>query len=299
MHKNRLYYYLPNVLVSVVLTFLAAGLTIMCLVSFMIMNPQTYTDSMYENNVDETAYEEICAYFDRQYAYTGVEADVFKSVVTKKDISSAMFAYVDSTFDYMSGKTNKLPAFEYDFTALEQSVDNDYHRWAKENETEFDEQLAKNEKQTIDSAEKVILTKLDIMMLSTINKENGYSTKIHNNYGLINKLIFGLSGAIILIIALLWLINRNHARNVFYWVSTALYSSSAILIVPAAILKFTHYYDRLAIKNEVIYSALTQSLYSITNKTLVCGIILLVCATIVMFIYVAVSKGMFKFRHMK
>lgn len=299
MKKNRLYHYLPNVLVTVLLTFIITGFAISAIVAIVVMNPQTYTDAMYENSVDEIAYEEIYAYFDRQYAYTGVEADVFKSAVTKKEISSAIFSYVDSTFDYMSGKTNKLPEFEYDFTELERSVDNDYQRWAEENEVEFDDQLAKNEKATIDSAEKVILTKLDIMMFSAINGENGFSTKIHNNYGLIKIAIIALAVAVAVVVGLLWIINRKHTNNLFYWVSTSIYSASAILIIPTLLFKLTKYFDRLAIKNEVIYSALTQSLYSVNGKILACGIIMFVLATVIMVLYVALKRGMFKFNHMK
>lgn len=299
MHKRKLYCYLPNLLISIVFAFALVAFVLVYELKTMVLDPNTYTEAMYKNSVDITAYEEIYAYFDRQAAYTGVDPDVLKSSVKQKDVSAAMFAYVDSTFEYMSGKTSKLPEFEFNFTALEENVHNDYVRWANENEVEFTDELKGYEQRTIANSEAVILNKLDIMLLSHLNGEGGISTKIRSVYGNIGNIMYGMLGICILLGAVVFFINRKHIRNAFYWVSVSFLSAGAIMIIPSAILIGTRYFDGLVLQNDAIYSALTQSLYAITNEILMGGIILAAVFAVLMFIYVALYKNMFKFRYNK
>lgn len=298
-HRRKLYSYLPNVIFTVLLSFALTAFIILYLVKTMALSPKTYTDAMYKSAVDVTAFDEINAYFERQSAYTGVNADVLKNSIAQKDVSASMFAYVDSTFEYMSGKTSKLPEFEFDFTALEENVHNDYLRWAAENNVQYTDELAGYESRTIASAKSVILNKLDIMLLSYLNKDGGISTTIRNNYSNLGKIMYGALGVCILLLAVIVLINRKHIRNLFYWTSVAFLTGGVILVLPTAILKGTRYFDSLVLANDAIYSALTQSLYAITNEVFKGGIILIVTAALLMFIHYAMLKGMFKFRYKK
>ena len=299
MRKNRLNNYVPNILISILLTFLVLIFFILCMARLLIASPQIYTNSMYKNGVDTIAYDEISDYFDMQYAYTGIKADVFKSAVTKEAVSASMFEYVDSTVQYLSGQTNKLPTFEFDYEPLEESIHNDFLKWCEENETEFDDELKENESMTIRDAKSVINTKLDVMMLSYLNGPNGISTKVHDNFGIIKLASIGISFVILLVIALLIIINRKRLRNIFYWCSTSVFSAGVLLIIPTAIIKASKYFDGLILKNDAVYNALTQSLYGVINIILISGIVMIVLAILLMFIYYAMLKDMFKFSHIK
>lgn len=299
MHKNKLYHYLPNIALTILLSFLFLIFIVLCLVKFVVINPRTYSNAMYDCGVDETAYNEINSYFDRQYAYTGVKADVFKASVKRVDVSSAMFAYVDSTFDYMRCKTDKLPDFEFDFTPLETAIHDDYVKWAENNSVAYDSVLKEKESTTISNAERLIKAKLDIMMLSVLNTSGGISTTIHNYYKYVNILIVIFAVIVAAFVFAIWFVNRKHKRNVYYWTSVSIFSAAMLLIIPTAMLSISHFYDRLAIKNDSIYNALTQSLYNITDQILICGIIMLIISAIVMFLYSAIRKNMFKVSHIK
>lgn len=297
MRGKKLHYYLPNLLLTALLTFALLGETIIILFFNVILRPDTYTDQMYKNEVDKIAFEEINDYFDKQYNYSGVSPEVFKNAVKQKDISAAIYAYVDSTFEYMSGKTGKLPEFEYDFTPLEESLHKDYEDWAKEHNKEFDDKLKAMEKKTVDNVEKYVRDRLDIMMLSSINKENGISTKIRNTVGFIRTLQWILLGVIAALVGLMLLLNRKHITYVLYWSGSAFFAGGLLLIIPTAVLKITKYFDGLVIRNQSIYKAIIYSLYSVTDKTLICGVILAVLSAVLMFLFAAYSKNMFKFRY--
>lgn len=298
-HGQRLRYYLPNVLVTLVLSFLIFGLTFVILFFNVLLKPETYTDQMYKSKVDEIAFNEIYEYFDRQYNYTGVAPDTLKNSTDHKDVSAAIYAYVDSTFDYINGKSNRLPEFEYDFKPLEKNLHKDYEDWALENNKKLDSKTEAMEQKTLKNVKEFINSKLDIMMFSTLNKENGFSTKLRNSLGKVKAAGIGVAVGVIIFIGLIWLINRKHGKYSFYWISCGCFCASMMMIIPSAILKITKYFDGLVIKNESMYNAFVKSLYSVNDKILICGIILFAISAAVMLLFVAASKNMFRFKYRK
>ena len=205
---------------------------------------------------------------------------------------------MDSTFEYMVHKSDKLPEFNYDFTAIEKSLNDDYERWAKENKTEIDDEALKNIDATLKSVKEVITNKLDILMLSLLNKQNGVSTFIRNHYDQLKMLRIISIGIVAVCIAVLVLINRKrHINNIFYWTGCSFFASGAIILAPSLYLKLSHYFDGLIMKNDAIYKSLTQSLYSIMDKTIVCGIIMIVFSLIMFIVNMGMYKGWFRFTY--
>lgn len=299
MHKRKLNNYLPNVIVTIIMSFSILGFVLINLFSVMVLNPATYTNAMNKSDVGEQAYKEVNEFFERQASYTGVDANVLKKSISKESISESIYAYVDSTFDYISGKSSSLPKFNYDFSTMETNIHDDYIRWSKKNGIEYDEKVQKYERYTIKSIESVVLNKLDIMLLSHINTDNGLSTQIRNNYKMI-KVIWIITLIISIVsFAVLYFLNLHRIRNIFYWLSIGFLTSGLILSIPALILKKTKYFDGLVLSNDAIYEALTKSLYAVTNETLIAGMILLALFVIFMFIYIALQKDLFKFKHSK
>ena len=296
MYSSRLNSYLLNVIVSVIMVFAILITVILNFFTYVLLDKTTYTDAMYENEVDTIAFEEINQYFDRQYAYTGIDAEVFKSVVDRNDISVQIFSYIDSTFEYMTCKTDRLPEFNYDFTAIEESLNADYERWAEENDTVIDEEAQKNIDMTLKSVKEVINNKLDVLMLSYLNKENGISTFVHDHYPQLKTLRIASFGVVAFCILLLVIINRKkHLNNIFYWTGSSLFASSVIILAPCAYLRFTSYFDGLILKNDAIYQSLTQSMYGILDKNIACAIVLLIVSIVLFVVNMAMYKGWFRF----
>lgn len=299
MHKRKLNNYLPNVIVTIIMSFSILAFVLVNLFSAMVLNPATYTNAMNKSDVGEQAYNEIIEFFDRQQSYTGIDAELLKKSVSKESVSESIYAYVDSTFDYIAGKSSSLPKFNYDFSTLETNVHNDYIRWAKKHGIEYDQKVQKYEKYTISSIESVVHNKLDIMLLSHINTKNGFSTKLRDSYGMV-KVIWIITFILsIASIAITYFLNFHRTRNLFYWLSIGFLSSGLMLAIPSVILKQTKYFDGLVLSNDAIYGALTKSLYAVTHETFLAGIILLALFVIFMFIYIALQNDLFKFKHSK
>lgn len=299
MHRRKLHYYLPNVLLTFLLTFAVLALAAAVWAFNVVLQSDTYTDQMYKNKVDEIAFDEINDYFDRQYNYSGVDPDVFKSAVKKKDIAASIYAYIDGTFEYMNGKNDKLPEFEYSYEPLEEALHNDYLRWCKENKKEYDNKMRNMENKTISNVEEIIDSKLDIMMLSKVNKPNGISTKVRHRVHLLNYALWGSIALTAVIVGVMALVNRKHIKYIFYWIFIACFCSGVLLIIPTAIARATKYFDGLVIHNQSVYKAFVYSLYSISDKLMITGFVLVGVGLAMLVIFIAAIKNMFDFKYRK
>ncbi|MGN1132932.1 MAG: hypothetical protein ACI4RN_00600, partial [Oscillospiraceae bacterium] len=197
------------------------------------------------------------------------------SVVKSSDVSSAINSYIDSTIDYMNNKATEKPTSIYDYTAIETALNNDYARWAKENNKTIDDIAKKNIDYTLNHIKESIDSKLDVMMFTYLN-DYGISDFIHNHYNIIKLArIISISLSAVLILLLL-LINKRHVNNGLYWIGCSSLISGIIFCIPTIYLKATNYFDGLILKNDSIYKSLTELLYNFVDRLLICGIIMVV-----------------------
>lgn len=285
MSKKKLHNYLPNLIISLPLTFVLMGLSLLLIISSVLLDPKTYTNSMHKISVEDIAFEEIMTYCDRQYGYTGVEPETLKKSISKEDVSSAVYGYVEDTFDYICGKRGELPEFEMNFELLEKNVSDDYVRWADEEGVEYTQELEDIKQNTIKNAEQAIESDLDVMLLSYINKPNGISTKIRNSVVIVKKAQIILAAAAIVLLGIMAIVNRKRIGGMLYWIGVSLFSSSMLIMVPCLILKFTKYYDGLAIGSDAVYKALTRSMYGATDSVIKFSAITLAAAAVFMILF--------------
>ncbi|MGN0634098.1 MAG: hypothetical protein ACI4JW_09555 [Oscillospiraceae bacterium] len=285
MSKKKLHNYLPNLIISLPLTFVLMGLSMLLIISSVLLDPKTYTNSMHKVGVEDIAFEEIMTYCDRQYGYTGVEPETLKKSISKEEVSSAVYGYVEDTFEYICGRRDELPEFEMSFELLEKNVSDDYVRWADEEGVEFTQELEDIKQNTIKNAEQAIESDLDVMLLSYINKPNGISTKIRNSVVIVKKAQIILAAAAIVLLGIMAAVNRKRIGGMLYWIGVSLFSSSMLIMVPCLILKFTKYYDGLAIGSDSVYKALTRSMYGATDSVIKFSAITLAAAAVFMILF--------------
>ena len=283
MYSPRLRLYLPNLIITIITVFVIMASILINFAAEFFLNKETYSNVITEQSVDKIVYEEINQYFDRQSDYTGIDSNVFKSVIKSSDISSTIISYTDATIDYMNNVTNKKPTIVYDYTAIETALNNDYARWAKENNKIIDENAKKNIDYTLSHIKDTLDAKFDVMMFTYVNNF-GISDFVHNHYDMLKIARIILTSFAAVLILILFLINRKHINCGFYWVGCSSLISGIIFCIPAIYLKASRYFDGLILKNDAIYKSLTELMYSFVNKVLIFGIILLVAGAILFLI---------------
>lgn len=286
MNNKKLYNYLPNLILSLLLTFIFLALLLLIMAETIVFNPTVFTESMHKISIEDTAFDEMQTYFEQQYAYTGVDPQTLKKSVEKQDVSAATYAYVEDTFNYIQGKNAEIPSFKISFDLLEKNVSDDYTKWAEEEGVEYTQELENIKQKTIENTEQAITSDLDVMLLSHINKPDGISTKLRLLLSAARKIRLALAGTAIILLGIMAAINRKHISGLLYWCGTFLFASSMLILVPCVILKVTKYYDGLAIHNDTVYNALSRSMYGITDNIIKFSVISLIVAILIILLFV-------------
>ncbi len=300
MHKIKLWHYVPSFIITLFLTLFILSFEAIMFLTQTVLKTKTYTDILTQNSVIDMVYNDIEEYFKKLEASTGVPAKVYMQGVDRVLISESAFSYFDQNVNYLSGKSEAIPKTAYNFTKLDESVYDYFDNYAGENNIDpKDSKYLQLRDKALEKAHSYIESNMDFLFFRYLNRGNAL-TKIHNNIKYIyiakNALIF----LIIALVLLLIRINRHHLHSVLYWISTSVFVAGLIGIIPAAILKFTNYFENIIIKTQYLRVALTSLLNTILEKYLILMEMTLFAGFVMAVVYYSILlSGRIKFKKNK
>lgn len=278
--------YIPNLLLTIILVFALIGVEGITFAKNQLMRSQPYIETVEKNDVALKSMNAIEKYFKDSENYSGIPADVYMSAITEEDIKRMIDMKINNAFDYINGSASKYDEMQFDFTKLEQSLSNYFAEFAEKNNVEIDDAYNQQLKKTIDTAESEISNFTDVYMLKMIEKTGAFS-KLNKLYGFVNPLIYISAGLTAMFIIIIIIISR---KNFLYWISSALLCSSAIALILCLYFKLSGYLDKLVIRNDYIYSAVTGMLNGTINKYIVLQTGIFAFGIILMAIYIIICK---------
>lgn len=283
MHRIKLWHYLPSFIITLFLILFIVCFEAIMFFTQTILKTKTYTDVLTQNSVIDMVYNDIEEYFKKLEANTGVPASVYMQGVDRVLISESAFAYFDQNINYLNGNSQAVPKITYNFTKLDDAVSEYFNKYAGENDIDpKDAKYLQLRDKSIEKAHSYIESDMDFLFFRYLNRSNALA-KIHDN---INYIYIARTALILLIFVLavliIW-INRHHLHNVLYWISTSIFTAGLIGIIPAAVLKFSNYFENIIIKTQYLRVAITSLLNTVLERylnlmeiTLLAGFILAV-----------------------
>ncbi len=278
--------YIPNLLLTIILVFALIGVEGITFAKNQLMRSQPYIETVEKNDVALKSMNAIEKYFKDSENYSGIPADVYMSAITEEDIKRMIDMKINNAFDYINGSASKYDEMQFDFTKLEKSLSDYFAEFAEKNNVEIDDAYNQQLKKTIDTAESEISNFTDVYMLKMIEKTGAFS-KLNKLYGFVNPLIYISAGLTAMFIIIIIIISR---KNFLYWISSALLCSSAIALILCLYFKLSGYLDKLVIRNDYIYSAVTGMLNGTINKYIVLQTGIFAFGIILMAIYIIICK---------
>lgn len=278
--------YIPNLLLTIILVFALIGAEGIMFAKNQLMRSQPYIETVEKNDVALKSMNAIEKYFKDSENYSGIPADVYMSAITEEDIKRMIDMKINNAFDYINGSASKYDEMQFDFTKLEQSLSDYFAEFAEKNNVEIDDAYNQQLKKTIDTAESEISNFTDVYMLKMIEKTGAFS-KLNKLYGFVNPLIYISAGLTAMFIIIIIIISR---KNFLYWISSALLCSSAIVLILCLYFKLSGYLDKLVIRNDYIYSAVTGMLNGTINKYIALQTGIFAFGIILMAIYIIICK---------
>lgn len=292
MITKKLYHYAAMTVLTVFSVMVLLAAEACAFVNYVILDEAIYSEAIGRYGVAEAAYDQLVEYFTQYEAPTGIPAEVFTDAISEEDIIAASYRLTVDSVDYLSGRADSQPEITYDFTELEESVRNYIEEYSEENDIEKDSDYYELIDNTIAVSEAQISGRLDAMMLYTLSTSTAGSS-LNGLLPYVKPAMFGLAAVFALLVVLMFIINRNHLRDMPYWCGSIMFCSSAAILIPVIYLKKTAYFDSFIISTEHIYKAITglansclEHIISAQSTVMIIGVVLIVSTLIIHSLYV-------------
>jgi hypothetical protein len=247
----------------------------------MVFNTDYYVWTISESGSDKALYNEIDEYFGQYSAPTGIPKEVYTNSLDEEKVSSTAKDLARSSLDYMFGKSLAKPEVYYDFTDFETDVTEYIEKYSEANNIEKDKEYYTFIDNTIDVAEKKVVSTFDVLMVKKLATSSSPSV--------LRKIVPELSLAmgicvvvLVGLIGLMFYIDRHHPFDMPYWIGTILFACGALFLIPSIYCRYTGYFDGLFMEDPSIYYAITGAIYGVLEKLILVNSILLGLGVVLM-----------------
>lgn len=268
--------YLLSVVLTLLLVFTTAGSVMLGIVKYRALDASTCKKILAEKELGSRVMENLTAYYTEQINTSGIPADVYTKSLSAEQIKGIIELSIDNAFGYLHGTQDSV-AVNADFSLLEENLTAFFKQYAEENGYQQDATFEKRLQTAIDNAKTNVLTTADVFRFQTLY-EAKVLTKLRPYVPWVNRGMIICVLASVILLALLVLLHRKQLETTLYWVACALFTASLLMLVPTAVIHFSRWFDRFAVKADQIFVAVTSYLYDITAAVIIAGSIGIVIA---------------------
>lgn len=281
---NKLSTYISSLIVSVLLVF-AILATSAALVADININSKKAVRLAKQNDTAAKVHSELEKYYSQRFGSSGIPANVYMKGISKNYIKQCVNSSINNTFGSLdSGEEYKLTLEKN--VDMEKNITEFFEDYVEKAGYEKDGQFDKKVSETIRSTYQTIRTHSDIYRAQALQDH-----KVFQRFSKVYRMRWAVTGAILvadlMILILLFLINRKKKVTMLYWMGISSIIAGVSGVIPCIVLLATRYYDSFSIKQPAVFTSYTSAMYKLTEAfTAVCiavvliGIVLCVVYTI-------------------
>lgn len=279
-------YTISRIIFTVLLSFCIAGHILSSAADSMLSLPGIYTNIIRDEKLADKAYSAIEGDFKKQYNTTAIPTEVYMDAISTEWLEKEMCKRTEIYLDYINGTDTD---YLTNFTALEESITTFFNEYAESIDYKQDEAFDKKLSETIANAKSTIEQRMDAFYMNTL-RDNGYLDKLRKFtpiIGIINWCLFGVS---MLLVVLLAFIERNRNWRNLYWAGTGFFCGGALTAIPCIYLLFTNAVSSFAVKDPIIFTAVTDLLDTGIWRVMIRSILYIALGVITITLNVIFSK---------
>lgn len=266
--------YITSIVFTLLLIFLLLGAAGAGILHFNALNTNRVLTLVDAQQLPEKVHTSLEEQFAAQENSTGIPASRFASAIEPDALAPIIRDSVTNGFAYVCGDTATL-GISPDLGVLENNLRRFFVDYAERNNIPQDAAFEESFKTAAGIAKDQIISACDVFSFSQLN-DAGVLKQAKRVTPWTGFLAFGMFIACGLFMLFLLLLHHHEPEQFFYWTGTALAIASAVMLIPAAWLQQTHWFDRFAVKADQTFAAVTGYLYMQTHAAIViavCGLI--------------------------
>ena len=267
--------YIASIIFTLLLIFLLLGAFGAGIVHFNALNTKRVMSLVETQELPEKVNASLQAQFEAQENTTGIPAGKFAFAIKPEAVDPIIREMIANGFAYICGDTATLGTTP-DFSTLETELHRFFAEYAKQHNIPQDAAFEEAVRTSTDAAKQQILSGCDVFSFGQLN-DAGVLKEVKRVAPWNGFLAYGLFAACGLFILFLLLLHHREPEQFLYWTATAAAIASLLMLIPAAWLQHTHWFDRFAVKADQTFAAVTGFLYMQTHAaivTAVCGLII-------------------------
>lgn len=267
-------------MISLCIMFLIIGLLISIFVRSTLLNQNFYIISLNRTEYYNLLKSEIDYGFKNYSLITSIPENVFKSSVSEEDITSLAMDNIQDTFQYMKYK-EAYKDEKLNTSKLEKNI----RTYVEENSFAVDSNLNNQIKATTAEASDIVNKHAVLFDLAQVIKYKEFQ-KFRKTLFLVYDNLYIIAGVLILLIFMLFLLNRRHVSSAVLWLAGAMIPASLTVLIPPILGLAYKIPYRFSLGNYYIKVALSVFTLGYIKYFLIIGGCLLGLA-IIMIIYIS------------
>ena len=275
--------YLASVFFTLLLIFTSLAAIAAGVARFHALNTDTALAIVRQQDLAARVHTSLETEFRQRESTTGIPAEVYADAITPEKLEPIISAAVSNGFAYVRGDTASLGVAP-DFSGLEEALQQFFADYAAKEGVEKDETYNSAVRDTIAEAEEIIRKACDVYRFGNLN-ESGMMKQAKSYVPWLGAAVIALAAVSLVLIVILFTVNRREAEHGCYWTATALLIASLLLLIPSAWLHYTRWFDRFAVKTDQTFAAVTGFLYSNTHTMIVTAAIAAAAAVLLYILF--------------
>ena len=272
-----------SILVSVLLVFGIIGTAALCFACSAADSPDYLKGRLEKCGTAGSVYNDLMKKYDELSVQTSVPADVYKSAVSERWVSDAVFSQVDYIFALMEDENSQPSA---DYSAFDEKITEYFEQYAAEKHVIKDDVYKQRLQASVDNARSVTASVIDVFHFETVRKTSLWPVAVKYR-PLLNTLrtYAFIADAVLLVLLIVF-------GSPVYWTGVSLFSAGLISAVPSAYVLASGLIMKFTIKDYTVFTLITETLKSILNSALIFGISAFVLGLILITVSItAVNKS--------
>ncbi|MDO5150281.1 MAG: hypothetical protein Q4D76_12950 [Oscillospiraceae bacterium] len=260
-----------SILVSVLLVFGIIGTAVLCFACSAADSPDYLKGRLEKCGTAGSVYNDLMKKYDELSVQTSVPADVYKSAVSERWVSDAVFSQVDYIFALMEDE-NAQPSADY--SAFDEKITEYFEQYAAEKHVIKDDIYNQRLQASVDNARSVTASVIDVFHFETVRKTSLWPATVKYR-PLLNTLrtYAFIADAVLLVLLIVF-------GSPVYWTGVSLFSAGLISAAPSAYVLASGLIMKFTIKDYTVFTLITETLKSIVNSALVFGSVSLIAGVI-------------------
>lgn len=255
---------LLKILISFLLILVLIALQAILFLDAILLNPISYYEYINTPAYYDKLKEQIDFGLEEVGRFTNIPGELLTGAVTDGEIKDYTQTAIKEMIAYLRGDRQDY-SLKYDTSAIKAKLETHVKDYAAKNNRPYDEQLAA-ETQKISNMAGSRIESYAMVIDPALLKQFGADKKIQRVLSKIRIAEAGLVLAMLLLVFLLWLTNKNHRMRTLWWSGSALLVSSIVLLIPGIVIKFMNVAGRVGLTDNYVTWVLERSINTMLMK---------------------------------